>query len=1350
MKKFTAIILCFVMMLTLIPVTSFAYDGTQYKTGDIITFGSYPQDLVEDDTVKAALDGLDKTWVSYNYYTGTGSWGDGKMTPSDYMKYADIEYNGTKYRAVTFSQYRPKYTESPSTAEKSRQIDNGYPIDTVYYFEYKPLTWKMLDPEEGYVVCTQIIDSQAYQNFVWSVYDEDEDYYYYYNSEPCDIPASTRESSSLRKWLNEDFYNTAFSENEKSQIGTTYVSDKYGYSYTDSYDGDKIFLLTVEDTLNDNGECTLCFYPVTVGYEKNGGDWIKGFTPITSIQSNEALKLPTEADIIKAGYKFCGWEISEQTGPTVTYSAKWKFIYNVTYDLNGGDWAKDDYVPVSVYLEGDNLALPTSDDILKDGYKFGGWELIESVGAVKKYRAKWHKIYTVTYELDGGEWVDGYKPSEVYIEGDKIVYPEVNKLKTRECFELLGWIRTVNEDEATITWQAEWIGIYYIYFDLDDGKWPTGNLPQEKYRVDEKIEVFEFPEEWTPQRKGYVFKEWHLIEDDNGHYKKYLASWECMHTGGTATCREKALCTKCGERYGELNSENHTGSEQWYYTETDHSYLWSCCGATVYEPDDELFNRTHLFEYNSCYICGYKKSTHEHVAGDNWISDNTGHWKTCKTCNAKIESTFEAHTRQPEEAHCDYGVSCRDCGYVIESARGHSFTLIDKDNYASLKVPAECMRDAVYYYICDKCGEISKTKIYVDVGSKIGYHAYELEYINPEALVSEATCTSEGVYYKTCRCGLISDTLTFTTPKIAHKYNTLKYSYSTHWYECDCGAVNNEVMHVYDNDADNTCSKCSYDRTNDRPVITTTELPAGKVGVAYDATVKTVTHDDPQLIQKVTYSGDYPEGLKSITRRGRIKGTPTKAGTYTFTVKVTNAAGAASRTFTIVIKEAGPEEIKVTYVLGDGNWISGYEPPSSYMSDKTLELPTADKLTNVGYTFDGWELTTDTATAKTYTAKWKANSYTLTFVLGNGQDDVKITQDYGTALTAPVPTREGYFFAGWDSSVPSTIPAENATYTARWQINKYTLRFVLGNGESDVIITQDYGTKVSIADPTREGYSFAGWDSTVPATMPASDIVYTAKWEANKYTLTFVLDNGEDDVVITDDYGTALSAPVPTKDYCTFEGWDKTVPTSVPAENATYTAKWKGNTYAVKYELNGGTNADGNPENYTYGTGVSELLTPTRENYTFMGWTLDGNAVTAVSATQHDDITLVANWKLSQSAPSVVPEIESLTDDSITIKPVEENENGAKPEYSIDGGKTWQEENVFTDLDPDTEYTVAIRYGETDTYAPSSVGESKVITTDSDDSSSGGGVRMFYWLKWLLEFLNKLMAKMFDILGWAY
>lgn len=416
---------------------------------------------------------------------------------------------------------------------------------------------------------------------------------------------------------------------------------------------------------------------------------------------------------------------------------------------------------------------------------------------------------------------------------------------------------------------------------------------------------------------------------------------------------------------------------------------------------------------------------------------------------------------------------------------------------------------------------------------------------------------------------------------------------------------------------------------------------------------------------------------------------------------------------------------------------------------------TVPELKREGYTFAGW--LGDKTVPKTmpdedlyFVACWTRNEYTLKFVLDNGEGDIEVKKSYDYEITTPVPTKEGYRFVGWDKKVPFHMPAEDVTYTAQWQVKQYTLTFGLDNGEDDVELTQDYGTAVTAPTPTKEGYTFTGWNNTVPATMPAYSESYVAKWSINKYTLRFVLGNGEDDVVITDDYGTALSAPVPTKDYCTFEGWDKTVPTSVPAENATFTAKWKGNTYTVNYELNGGTNADGNPENYTYGTGVSELLTPTRENYTFMGWTLDGKAATGISITQHDDITLVANWKLSQSAPSVVPEIESLTDDSITIKPVEENENGAKPEYSIDGGKTWQEENVFTDLDPDTEYTVAIRYGETDTYAPSSVGESTVITTDSDDSSSGGGVRMFYWLKWLLEFLNKLMAKMFDILGWAY
>ena len=99
--------------------------------------------------------------------------------------------------------------------------------------------------------------------------------------------------------------------------------------------------------------------------------------------------------------------------------------------------------------------------------------------------------------------------------------------------------------------------------------------------------------------------------------------------------------------------------------------------------------------------------------------------------------------------------------------------------------------------------------------------------------------------------------------------------------------------------------------------------------------------------------------------------------------------------------------------------------------------------TKTGYTFDGW-YTEDTCTnlynfdtpvknALTLYAKWTINQYTITFKPGNGDEDTTITQDYGTAVTAPAnPTKTGYTFAGWDREIPANMPAENMTVTARW------------------------------------------------------------------------------------------------------------------------------------------------------------------------------------------------------------------------------------------------------------------------------------------------------------------------------
>ena len=130
-------------------------------------------------------------------------------------------------------------------------------------------------------------------------------------------------------------------------------------------------------------------------------------------------------------------------------------------------------------------------------------------------------------------------------------------------------------------------------------------------------------------------------------------------------------------------------------------------------------------------------------------------------------------------------------------------------------------------------------------------------------------------------------------------------------------------------------------------------------------------------------------------------------------------------------------------------------------------------------------------------AKWAANTYTITFDTAGGSEIAPITQDYGTVITAPeAPTREGYTFIGWDQEIPTTMPAENMTVTAQWEINQYTITFDTNGGSEIAPITQDYGTAITApADPTREGYTFIGWDKAIPETMPAENITLKARWK---------------------------------------------------------------------------------------------------------------------------------------------------------------------------------------------------------------------------------------------------------------
>ena len=233
--------------------------------------------------------------------------------------------------------------------------------------------------------------------------------------------------------------------------------------------------------------------------------------------------------------------------------------------------------------------------------------------------------------------------------------------------------------------------------------------------------------------------------------------------------------------------------------------------------------------------------------------------------------------------------------------------------------------------------------------------------------------------------------------------------------------------------------------------------------------------------------------------------------------------------------------------------------------------------TKTGYTFNGWEyndvvVTENTKyfdlagdsvpTSITLKADWNVNQYTITFDTTGGSAVSSITQDYGSTVVKPSdPTKEGYTFTGWEPEIPSTIPSSDLTIKAKWSVNKYTISFDSDGGSVVPPITLDYGSVViAPISPTKVGYTFNGWDRVIPLTMPSSDMLIKALWKINKYTITFDTNGGSAIEAITLDYGSSITKPSnPIRSGYSFIGWDIEIPSTMPSFNMTIKAKWLDN-----------------------------------------------------------------------------------------------------------------------------------------------------------------------------------------------
>ena len=235
-----------------------------------------------------------------------------------------------------------------------------------------------------------------------------------------------------------------------------------------------------------------------------------------------------------------------------------------------------------------------------------------------------------------------------------------------------------------------------------------------------------------------------------------------------------------------------------------------------------------------------------------------------------------------------------------------------------------------------------------------------------------------------------------------------------------------------------------------------------------------------------------------------------------------------------------------------------------------------DAPTRTGYTFNGWDKEipeTMPAEDLIITASWKASNYTIIVKYNDGvTEDLIISQDYNTAIEAiDAPTRTGYTFNGCDKEIPETMPLEGLEINALWQVNKYILTIKYNDGTTgDLVSKIEYGAELEITNPTMAGYTFDKWDKVIPETMPAEDLTINASWKINKYSLTIKYNDGvTKDLVISQDYNTAIEAiDDPTRTGYTFNGWDKEIPETMPAEDLTITASWETTIYTLSFYEN--------------------------------------------------------------------------------------------------------------------------------------------------------------------------------------
>lgn len=392
---------------------------------------------------------------------------------------------------------------------------------------------------------------------------------------------------------------------------------------------------------------------------------------------------------------------------------------------------------------------------------------------------------------------------------------------------------------------------------------------------------------------------------------------------------------------------------------------------------------------------------------------------------------------------------------------------------------------------------------------------------------------------------------------------------------------------------------------------------------------------------------------------------------------------------------------KNTYTVSfDSNGGSDVDSQQVEYKD-TVSQP--DNPTLDGYTFQGWTLdgdpydfNTPVTSSITLKALWSKNTpvakkHTVTFDSGEGSKVDSQTVKEGDPVSKPDnPTREGYTFNGWllgEDPYDFTTPVmQDLTLTSSWTKNKstYTVKFDLNGGDGNIADqkVKEGSTIDRPANPTREGYTFMGWqyedsDWNFLNTV-ASNMTLTAQWKRNevkKYTVAFDTADGTSiDPQTIRDGGKVSKPDDPTREGYEFKGWtlngvdyDFTAPVKA---DLVLTAVWtpvKPKTYTITFDTDGGTVV---PSQTVKDKGTAtEPTAPTKTGYEFKGWLLDGKTYDFTTPVTKD-VTLKAKWEKTK-VESYTVAFNSAEGSEVASQTVEQGKTAVKPDDPTREGYTF-------------------------------------------------------------------------------